>query len=118
TLIMFDEEGKVVPRPDASEWEQERVRETVKRLKLNEHVALTEARRKIWQQVNGLIADYIAAKIRYGDGANPAAKPKINQALARIDELTDPTAELSSVARWCLRLRYNQRNQQGGRSNQ
>lgn len=118
TLIMFDEEGKVIPRPDASEWEQERVRETVKRLKLNEHVALAEARRKIWQKVDGLIADYTAAKIRYGDGANPAAKTKMNQARARIRELVDPTAELSSVARWCLRLRYNQRNPQGVQSNQ
>lgn len=118
TLIMFDEEGKVIPRPDKSEWQQERVRETVKRLKLNEHVALAEARRKMWQKVDSLIADLNAAIVRYGDGANPAAKPKINQALARIDELTDPTAELSSVARWCLRLRHNQRNQQSVRSNQ
>ncbi|HAO31994.1 MAG TPA: hypothetical protein DCQ84_03440, partial [Candidatus Competibacteraceae bacterium] len=67
---------------------------------------------------NGLIADYTAAKIRYGDGANPAAKTKMNQVRARLRELKNPTAELSSVARWCLRLRYNQRNQQGGRSNQ
>lgn len=104
-LIMFDEEGKATPRPDTTAWEQERVRETIKRLKLNEHVALTEARCKIWQQVNELLADYTTAKIRYGDGINPAAKPKMNQARTRLRELTDPTAELSSVARWCLRLR-------------
>lgn len=105
SLIAFDEEGKVVPIPGASDWEQERVNETVKRLKLNEHVPLAEARRKIWQKVDRLIEDFNAAKARCGDGNNPAAKVKLAEVRARIRELTDPKAELSSVARWCLLLR-------------
>ena len=105
TLIMFDEEGKVIPKPEASPWEQERVRETVKRLKLNEHVALTEARRKIWPKVHGLVADYTAAHGRCAHGNNPAAKMKMKQVRVQIRELINPKAELSSVARWCLRLR-------------
>lgn len=105
SLIAFDEEGKVIPVPGASVWEQERVNETVKRLKLNEHVPLAEARRKLWQKVDGLIEDFVAAKARCGTGNSPAAKAKLSEVRARIRELTDPTAELSAVARWCIQFR-------------
>jgi hypothetical protein len=54
-LFAFDEEGKVVARPGASAWEIERVAETVKRLKPNEHAALTEERRKAGSKVSALI---------------------------------------------------------------
>jgi uncharacterized protein (TIGR02646 family) len=64
-LNAFDEEGKVIPMPDSSAWEQERVNETVKRLKLNEHAPLAEARRKVWQQVDRLIEDFAKAKARW-----------------------------------------------------
>lgn len=104
-LIAFDEEGKVIPMPGISEWEQERVNETVKRLKLNEHVPLAEARRKVWQKVDQLIADFTAAKARCGAGNNPAAKAKLTAVRARVREMTDPAAELSAVARWSLLLR-------------
>lgn len=104
-LIAFDEEGKVIPMPSASVWEQERVKETVKRLKLNEHGPLAEARRKVWRQVNLLIEDFLAAKARCTNGNNPAAKEKIVHILARIREMIGPSAELSAVARWCLLLR-------------
>ncbi|TDU23893.1 uncharacterized protein (TIGR02646 family) [Chromohalobacter marismortui] len=104
-LIAFDEEGKIIPVPDISLWEQERVTETVKRLKLNEHVALAEARRKVWQKLDLLIEDFQAAKYRCRTGNNPAAKAKLTEVRGRIREMTNPTAELSSVARWCLLLR-------------
>ena len=104
-MIAFDEEGKVIPMPGISAWNQERVIETVKRLKLNEHVPLAEARRKIWQQVDRLIDDFAIAKARCGGGNNPVAKEKLKQVRARVRELTDPKAELSAVARWCLLLR-------------
>lgn len=106
-LIAFDEEGKVIPMPGISEWEQERVNETVKRLKLNEHAPLAEARRKVWQKVDKLIADFTTAKSRCGTGNNPAAKAKLTEVRARIRELTTPTAELSAVARWCIVLRHD-----------
>lgn len=105
SLIAFDEEGKVIPAPGASNWEQQRVQETVKRLKLNEHVPLAEARRKIWQRVDHLIEDFHKAKARCGTGSNPAAKAKLMEVRGRIREMTDPAAELSAVARWCLLLR-------------
>lgn len=104
-LVAFDEEGKVIPMPGVSAWEQERVIETVKRLKLNEHAPLSEARRKIWQQINTLIDDFTKAKARCAAGNNPAAKARLTEVRARVRAMTDPTAELSSVARWCLLLR-------------
>lgn len=105
SLIAFDEEGKVVPAPGTSLWEQQRVEETVKRLKLNEHAPLAEERRKVWQKVDGLIEDFQKAKNRCVAGNNPAAKAKLREVRAKVREMTSPTAELSSVARWCLLLR-------------
>jgi uncharacterized protein (TIGR02646 family) len=104
-LIAFDEEGKVIPMPSASAWEQERVNETVKRLKLNEHAPLAEARRKVWQQVDRLIYDFTKAKASNISGKNPAAKARLIQVRARMREMTSPTAELSAVARWCVLVR-------------
>jgi uncharacterized protein (TIGR02646 family) len=104
-LIAFDEEGKVTPAPGTSDWDVQRVNETLKRLKLNEHEPLSEARRKVWQQVDGLIEDFARAKARCKTGTNPAAKGKMKWVRARVRELTKPTAELSSVARWCVLFR-------------
>jgi hypothetical protein len=101
-LIAFDEEGKVIPMPRISAWEQARVNETVKRLKLNEHAPLTEARRKVWQQVDSLIDDFTLAKSRCDAGNNPAAKEKLKHVRARVREMTSPAAELSAVAKWCI----------------
>lgn len=101
-LIAFDEEGKVIPLPNSSEWEKERVDETVKRLKLNEHVPLTEARRKVWIKVSSLIEDYKKAKSRSRDGHNPAAKANLTNILRQMRDMTSPEAELSAVARWCV----------------
>jgi len=104
-LVAFDEEGKVIPMPGVSAWEQERVIETVRRLKLNEHVPLSEARRKIWQQINTLIDDFARAKERCKKGNNPVARAKLIEVRARVRAMTDRTAELSAVARWCLLVR-------------
>jgi peroxiredoxin len=56
--LAFDEEGKITPVLGISAWDLERVNETIKRLKLNEHEPLSEARRKVWQQVDCLIDDF------------------------------------------------------------
>ena len=77
----------------------------MKRLKLNEHVTLAEERRKVWQKVDGLIEDFQRAKTRCATGNNPAAKEKLKAVRYGIREMTSPTAELSSVARWCVLMR-------------
>jgi uncharacterized protein (TIGR02646 family) len=104
SLIAFDEEGKVIPVPGASLWEQERVTETAKRLKLNEHVPLTEERRKVWQKVDLRIEEYTTAKARSGAN-NPAARATLCNVLREIRQLTRASSELSAVARWCVLLR-------------
>jgi uncharacterized protein (TIGR02646 family) len=105
SLIAFDEEGKVIPAPGTSNWEQERVNVTVKRLKLNEHAPLAEERRKVWQKVNGLIEDFYAAKAKCSHGNNPAAKAKLLEVRSGVREMTKRSAELSAVARWCIQVR-------------
>jgi uncharacterized protein (TIGR02646 family) len=104
SLIAFDEEGKVVAVPGASNEDQERVRETVNRLKLNEHTPLAEERRKVWQKVDRRIEEYNAARAR-ATAKDPVARVKMNLALSEIHCLTRPSQPLSAVARWCVHLR-------------
>jgi hypothetical protein len=107
-LLAFDEEGKVAPAADTSEWEQQRVAETIKRLKLNQHVPLAEERRKVWNKVDGLIQDYIYYKSRC-KGDNQVAEAMVNELCQRIREMTRPAAELSAVAHSCVALRNDPR---------
>ncbi|MBF6650188.1 hypothetical protein [Methylobacter sp. BlB1] len=104
-LIAFDEEGNAIAAPGISDWEKQRVEETIKRLKLNEHAALPEERRKIWQKVSQEIELYLKAKSRCSHGGNPAAKQKVRDHLINIRSMTQAGAELSSVARWCILFR-------------
>lgn len=104
-LLAFDEEGKTIAAPGTSEWEQQRVEETVKRLKLNDHVKLAEERRKVWQKINRLVDIYESTRARCASGNNPAVREKLKAICTQIREMTTTEAELSSVARWCLLLR-------------
>ncbi|MEC4723280.1 hypothetical protein RY831_29415 [Noviherbaspirillum sp. CPCC 100848] len=104
-LLTFDEEGKVVAKANASDWEKQRVAETVKRLKLNEHVELAEERRKIWNKVSKLIGKYQYEDARSREGRNEVARHKAKEAAKQIREMTRPTAELSAVAKWSVLLR-------------
>lgn len=103
TLLAFDDEGKAVPAPGISRWDYVRVRRTVERLKLTEHQALAEERRKVWQRVTKHISDY---KRALGDARHSAAaRERVKAAAREIAELTRPNAELSAVAKWCVLLR-------------
>lgn len=105
SLVSFDEEGKVIPSPGCSEWEIKRVDETIKRLKLNEHNDLAEARRKVWLKVSQEIDEYLKYKARCVNGGNPVAQEKVRNHCVNIRNMTLPEAELSSVARWCVMYR-------------
>ncbi|BEH09843.1 hypothetical protein GSUET_14550 [Geobacter sulfurreducens subsp. ethanolicus] len=104
-LIAFDEEGKVIAVPGSSDWEQQRVKETIKRLKLNDHVPLAESRRKVWQKMDELIEDFQVAKARCTGGNNPYVKGELMRIRANIREMISPKAELSAVAKWCVLFR-------------
>lgn len=109
TLLAFDEEGKAIAVPGASEWECRRVAESVKRLKLDEHVPLAEARRGTWQHVTRLIDQYLQNKDRCNDGDNAVAREKMRAAATSIRELSRRDAELSAVTKWCVQFRNDQR---------
>jgi len=108
-LIAFDEEGKVIPAPGITDWEMERVDETIKRLKLNEHEDLPTERQKIWQKMAREIEKYERAKSRCGAGNNPAAKEKLRQHARNIKLMTKECEELSAVAKWCVLFRNDQK---------
>ncbi|WP_019866538.1 HNH endonuclease family protein [Methylovulum miyakonense] len=103
-LLAFDEEGKAIAAPGVSAWDGSRVDETIKRLKLNEHLALTEERKKVWQKMSRTIEQYKTAKARC-NGVNPAAKQKVCDCLQEIKSMTRHDAELSAVAKWCVLFR-------------
>jgi len=103
TLLAFDEEGKAVPAPGISRWEYIRVKRTVERLKLTEHHALSEERRKVWQKTSKLINKYQSALSEARTSAT--ARERVKSTAREIACLTKPESELSSVARWCLFLR-------------
>ncbi|WP_313951060.1 hypothetical protein [Accumulibacter sp.] len=103
TLLAFDEEGKAIPAPGIPRWEEVRVKRTVERLKLTEHQALAEERRKVWQNTSRLINKYLQALS--DTRTSGAARERLKAAAREIVCLTKPDAELSQVAKWCVRLR-------------
>ncbi|MDD2898368.1 MAG: hypothetical protein PHI31_06610 [Desulfuromonadaceae bacterium] len=105
SLLAFDEEGKAVPAPGVSRWDYVRVQRTVERLKLTEHQALSEERRKVWQRANRAIKNYYQAKNESTSFHAAGARELLRQSAMQIAELTKANAELSSVARWCVLLR-------------
>ena len=103
-LIGFDNEGKLIPWPDASAWDAHRVRETANRLKLNEHKDLAEERRKLLQNIERLVYRFYLATARCAEGNNPGAKQKAEGIARQIEDITSPGASLSSVARCYLAM--------------
>lgn len=101
-LIAFNEEGNAVPAPGISDWEEERVDESIKRYKLNEHDALPAARRTVWREVTNAVEVYRKYKSRTGAGANVGAEQRLREQIRNIRSRLREDAELSSVAKWCL----------------
>ncbi|MBU1194000.1 MAG: hypothetical protein KKE62_01795 [Proteobacteria bacterium] len=108
-LIAFNEEGNaiIVPDNEISEWDKQRVEVSIKRLKLNEHEALTEERKKIWQKVSQEIDLFLKSKSRCSNGGNPAAMGKMKEHARNIRKMSRSESELSSVAKWCVLFRNN-----------
>jgi hypothetical protein len=111
-LLAFDEEGNAIPIPSSDNWATEvgkwnkiRAEESIKRYKLNEHDALPAERRKVWIEISGAIKEFLEAKAKYHPIRNPTPSETMDQAARRIEAMTKPDVELSSVAKWCLLLR-------------
>jgi hypothetical protein len=105
-LIAFDEEGNAIVSPNVDDaWEVERVDVSIQRLKLNEHEALTEARRAKWQEVLRKVDGHQQAKQRCVSGPNPAAQEQLRNHVREIRKMASAEAPLSSIVRWCLSFR-------------
>jgi uncharacterized protein (TIGR02646 family) len=110
TLIVFDEEGLAQPaNRNEVDWEHKRATETIKRLKFNEHEALTEERKRVWQETSRDIECYLEALQRSRRGGNPGACERVRQYALKIRTRTRPHAELSAVASQCVRFRNDER---------
>jgi hypothetical protein len=103
-LIAFNEEGNAIAAPGVDDWAKERVRVSIERLKLNDHDALPNERRRVWQAVDCAIDAYLKAKASLRPG-NPGAVVVCREKAQQILRMTRGDAELSSVAKWCLRFR-------------
>jgi hypothetical protein len=111
-LIGFNEEGLAIPAPGITEWEQERVLETIKRLKFNEHELLPTERQKKWQNMAREIKMYQFHKSRCGQGRNPAAKERVKEHARKIRNMSRESEELSAVAKWCVFFRGDEQLKQ------
>ncbi|MEO5332471.1 MAG: hypothetical protein H7839_10640 [Magnetococcus sp. YQC-5] len=105
SLIAFNEEGKAIPTPGISQWEQDRVDAFIKHLKLNEHEPLTEERRKIWQATSRAIETYKTERSKLNTGVNPVVQNTVKEYARKIYEMTQEEKELSAVAKWCVLFR-------------
>jgi Rad3-related DNA helicase len=102
-LLAFDEEGKAIPAPGADRWDYVRARRTIDRLKLSEHQALAEERRKVWQRTSRLINDYLNALSNSRFSA--AERERAHSSARDLARMMKADEELSSVAKWCIRMR-------------
>ena len=104
-LLAFNEEGNAIPAPGIGTWDIERVEVTIKRMKLNEHEPLVEARRDKWQEMSNKIETFLREKSKLNDMCSPVAKERVRQVCLEIQHLADRKSPLSSVAQWCVRFR-------------
>jgi hypothetical protein len=72
---------------------------------LSEHDALPEKRRKFWKELTGVIKEFLEAKAKFHPVKNPMPRETMEQAARRIEDMTKPDVESSSVAKWCISLR-------------
>src|SRR5205085_1566866 len=68
---VLDQIGILIKHPLRT-WEEDRVRVSIERLKLNDHDALPAERRRVWNEVKTTIELYLAAKSKFRPGINPA----------------------------------------------
>lgn len=111
-LLAFDEEGNAIPVPspdnwatEVGKWNKARAEESIKRYKLNDHDALPEKRRKFWSELTGVIKEFVESKAKFHPVKNPMPAETMEQAARRIEAMTKPDVEFSSVAKWCISLR-------------
>lgn len=103
-LLSFNEEGEAIPMPGCEGLHKDRVLESVKRFKLNEHPALLEARRTVWRKCRELIDECFRLLKDLENTVSPTKKERIRANFERLKEMVRPNAELSATAMECLKM--------------
>ena len=103
-LLSFREDGGACPREDLRGWNFQRADYSIKRLKLDEHQPIRDARKEVWQECRRRINK--CAKILMDLDENPSAAKRqaAEDELGEIKAMTESQKALSAVARECLRL--------------
>lgn len=98
-LLTFAEGGKAVPSESEEGWHRERALKSIERYKLNDHPALTQARRDLWNAclVDAERMEFLIAQEM--DRPSPSRKQEIKEIAKRLHDRTRPTSLFSSVAR-------------------
>jgi len=99
-LLSFNETGDAEGLADCGEWEENRVTESIRRFKLNEHQPLVEARRDLWRRCRDRIAE---CQNLMAQQATVARRERIRAKMSELRALIRPDAVLSATARECLR---------------
>jgi hypothetical protein len=102
-LVTFNEEGMLVPQPGLDAWSDFRVRITAQKFKLNEHEALVEARRDLWQKVRQEVDEIRAIMTDLAQTDSPVLEDRRNKKMRDLRERTKSDQHLSRVVSECLR---------------
>jgi hypothetical protein len=103
-LLSFNEEGEAIPMPSCGGLHKERVLESVKRFKLNDHPALLEARRTVWRKCREIVDDCKVLLKDLETTVSPTKRERVRINFERLKEMVRPSAELSSTAMECLKM--------------
>lgn len=100
-LLSFDLEGKAIPSEHCGDWDKERVKETVNRLKLD-HTPLEEARREVWEVCDRLIKECENLAASFSTNPSATKRQRIKDIRRELRSMIDFNSEFSRVAIACL----------------
>lgn len=101
-MLSFDEEGDAIPMPECKGLIKDRVKESIKRYKLNDHPELLEARRTIWSECRKIINE--CQKIMKELETKPTAtkNERLRSKFKQLHKMVQPSSLLSTTAIQCL----------------
>jgi uncharacterized protein (TIGR02646 family) len=102
-LLSFNELGEAIPTPSCGKWERERVEESIRLFKFNEHQPLVEARRELWDRCRQRISECENLLLEYNRQPSIKKKAIITEKITRLRDMVKPSAVLSATAAECFR---------------
>ena len=102
SVVKFNEQGEVVPSPDASPVDKRRLEISVERYKLD-FSRLVEGRKQVWGTCQRLINQCENEIREFGESGSPLCREQIAATMKQLGELVNcRTQQLTSVATSCL----------------